>query len=84
MDSRVVRLRKAMHYADIHGLTRQDRHDLAETILRRDVRSWAELDAGQLERLLDAFEGHALLAHLLAGRVAEQVDDRLATHGGGR
>lgn len=68
MDPRIVKLRKAMLYVDTYGMSRDERISLAEIILRRDVTSWTELDEAQITRLLDAFEGHALIQHLLDSR----------------
>lgn len=46
-------------------MSRQDRLQFAEVILWRDVPSWAKLDDDEIQRLLDAFEGYALVqAHL--------------------
>lgn len=63
-DSVIVKRRKAMAYAKTYGLSRQDRLDLAEILLRRDVTSWKQLDDDQLTRLLDCLEGYALISHL--------------------
>ena len=63
-DSVTVKRRKAMAYAKTYGLSRQDRLDLAEIILRRDVTSWKDLDDDQLTRVLDSLEGFALISHL--------------------
>ncbi len=67
-DSRLTKLRKARSYATSHGMSRDERIDLAEIILRRDISSWADLTEPQVERLLDAFEGHTLIRHLLDSR----------------
>jgi hypothetical protein len=67
-DPVMVRLRKALAYAKTYGLTRDDRLGLAEIILRRDVTSWKQLDRAELDRLLDALEGYALIAHLRSGQ----------------
>lgn len=63
-----ARRRKLFGYADTFGMTRQERIDLAEMILRRDVTSWKDLNSEQVNRLLDAFEGAALIMHLLQTR----------------
>ena len=65
MEPRIVKLRKAMQYADRYGLDRDDRLHLAEVLLRRDVTSWKQLSEPDLVRLLDALEGFALINHLL-------------------
>lgn len=72
----MVLRRKAMHYCDTYGLTRQDRLDLASYLLRRDVTTWKGLDEGQLLRLLDALEGFQLIAQLMIDRhkPAEDVE----------
>lgn len=67
-DDVIVKRRKAMHYASLYGLTRQDRLDLAEMILRRDVASWKDLGEPELVRVLDALEGYGLVTHLLSSR----------------
>lgn len=64
-----VRRRKLFGYAATFGMSRQERIDLAEMMLRRDVTSWKDLNGEQVNRLLDAFEGAALIMHLLATRV---------------
>lgn len=51
-----------------YGLTREERLDLAELVLRKDVRSWAYLSDGDMGRLVDTLEGHALVQHLLDTR----------------
>lgn len=63
-ESRIIKRRKAMHYAATYGLDRQERIELAEMILRRDIGSWTELSEPDLVRLLDALEGYALVSHL--------------------
>lgn len=59
---------KLFVYADQFGLTREERVELAETMLRRDVDSWKNLTARDIDRLLDAFEGAALIMFLLENR----------------
>lgn len=54
-----------MACADDCCFTRQDRIDLAQFLLRRDIHSWKELTEGQLSRILDAFEGHQLINQLI-------------------
>ena len=51
------------------GLTDDERHALAEYLLRRDITSWTQLDEAQVSRLLDAFEGFELIVELLSQRV---------------
>lgn len=77
VDTRSARFLKAQAEATERGLTRQDRIDLAEYLLRRDVRSWSELTEADLLRLLDAFEGQHLINELMvSGRREAVVGDR--------
>lgn len=55
---------KAMGYARRYNLTREDRLQLAEVLLWRDVHSWKTLNEPELCRVLDALEGYALITHL--------------------
>lgn len=48
------------------GLTRDDRLQLAEVLLRRDVDSWRDLTLADAQTLMAALEGFALIAHLQA------------------
>lgn len=66
----VDKRRKLFHYADVYRMERVDRHAFAEVLLRRDVNSWKDLTDEQVDRLLDAFEGHMLLAQHLADAVS--------------
>lgn len=50
------------------GLTRGDRLDLAEYVLRRDVASWSSFSVAEVDRMLDTLEGFALVYWLLTGR----------------
>lgn len=52
------------------GLTREERIELAQYILRRDITSWKQLDETQVVRLLDALEGFELIVHLLSSRAS--------------
>ncbi len=45
-------------------LPREDRIQLAEVLLWKDVASWKDLSDDDIQRLLDAFEGYALISHL--------------------
>ena len=67
-DTRVGRCRKLFVWADMFDLTREERLQLAGYLLRRDIRSFGELDDGQVARLLDAFEGHHLINTLINQR----------------
>ena len=59
---------KLFVYADAFGLTRDERIGLAEMILRRDIGSWKNLTDAQVDRMLDALEGCALVMHLMQQR----------------
>lgn len=50
-------------------LTRDERLELAEYLLRRDISSWKDLSDEQVLRLLDAFTGFELLLELIHQRV---------------
>lgn len=63
--------RRKLHvWADEAGLSRNERIDVAQYLLRRDITSWSQLDDGQVARLLDAFEGHHLIGEILSQRAA--------------
>lgn len=53
-----------MLYARRYNMSREDRLEFAEILLRRDVTSWKNLDEAQFCRLLDAMEGYALITHM--------------------
>lgn len=59
-----ARRRKLHVYADTLRLTREERIELSEMILRRDIASWKDLDDGQVGRMLDALEGAVLVIHM--------------------
>lgn len=61
-------MRKLRLRADEIGLSRDERIDLAQYVLRRDITSWADLDHDQVMRLLDCLEGYELVSELLAQR----------------
>ena len=63
-NARTVKLKKAMWYADLYKLDRQERLELSEMILRRDIESWKSLTEEELVRVLDALEGFGLITHL--------------------
>lgn len=63
-----ARRKKAFALADALGLTRDERIDLAETLLWRDLESWQHLSDEEVSRLLDAMEGGLLIAQLFAMR----------------
>lgn len=68
-DTVEARRRKLHMVAKEIGLSRDDRIELSQYILRRDITSWKQLDDDQVVRMLDALEGFALVTWLLARRV---------------
>lgn len=50
------------------GMTDQERIDLAEVILRRDVESWKDFTTQEAGRLIDAFEGFEKITWMLLSR----------------
>ena len=62
------RRRKLYMLAKQIGLSDDERHALAEYLLRRDITSWKQLDDAQVCRLLDAIEGWHLISELEAQR----------------
>lgn len=60
--------RKCYALAKELGLTTQERHDLAQVLLRRDITSWGQLNERQYERVLDALEGFTLVQALFLQR----------------
>lgn len=63
-----ARRRKVYMLAKRLGMGRQDRLAFAEVLLWKDVSSWSELDDIEVGRLLDAFEGYALVKVFLEQR----------------
>ena len=59
-----LRRRKLFLVAKEIGLTRDERIELAQYLLRRDITSWKQLDEEQVLRLLDAIEGYSLIRQL--------------------
>lgn len=49
-------------------LSREERIELTQYLLRRDITSWEQLTDDQVVRLLDALEGYQLVRDLLAMR----------------
>lgn len=47
---------------------RQERIELAQYLLRRDITTFNDLDPAQVCRMLDALEGYQLVTELLAQR----------------
>jgi hypothetical protein len=63
-----ARRAKLFAHAKRFGMSRDERIDLAEIVLRRDVGSWKSLSDREVERMLDVLEGAALVIHLLQQR----------------
>lgn len=59
----------ALSKAAAIGLTREERLELAEYALRRDVPSFSDLTLAELSRLCDSLEGYRLVTALLELRV---------------
>lgn len=79
VDTSGPKFKKAMLLAKGLGLDRAARLELAEYLLRRDVRSWTALEECQLDRILDAFDGHHFINQLiLMSRTGDVVDRRSA------
>jgi hypothetical protein len=68
------RRRKLFVYSKQLGLTTNERIELAEMLLRRDIKSWKDLDDGQVDRMLDAIEGALLVTYLLSLRTVHSED----------
>lgn len=56
--------RRAFAGARRAGLSRTERLEIAEMLLKRDVTSFDRLNETELRRLCDAFEGHWLVTVL--------------------
>ncbi len=50
------------------GFSSQDRKDLAEMILKKDIASWKDLTFGDANRLIDSFEGFEKISWLLTNQ----------------
>lgn len=57
-------MRLLFQLCDEAGLDRQDRLDLAEIMLNRDVPTFTDLSEDEVGRLLDALRGWAYICHL--------------------
>lgn len=68
--------RKLFVWADEIGLEREERLAIASYLLRRDITSWKQLDDAQVDRLLDALEGHHLVSELLSQRIVPARPER--------
>ncbi len=66
--SQTARQRKLFLLAKEIGLRREERIDLAQIVLRRDIVSWKELDDAQVCRMLDALEGYQYVVELFRQR----------------
>jgi hypothetical protein len=51
------------------GLRRDERLELAEQVLLRDVESWKDLSDDEMCRILDSLQGFQYVSHQLASRV---------------
>lgn len=51
------------------GLTREERHELAEMLLKVDLNSWNGLSDSQMERIADALIGAELVIELFRQRL---------------
>jgi hypothetical protein len=69
-----ARRRKLHVYADQIGLTTEERIEIAQLMLRRDITSWKDLDDEQVDRMLDALEGFLLLTYQLSLRTEQSED----------
>jgi hypothetical protein len=63
------RRRKLFALADHLGLDRDERLELASSILWRDITSYSHLDDAQVDRMLDVLEGAEKVIHILSTRV---------------
>lgn len=73
-----ARRRKLYMLAKEIGLSDDERHALAEYLLRRDVDTWKDLDDAQVCRLLDAIEGWSLISELERQRAAAPPEGEAA------
>ena len=64
----VRRKRKLWMLAKGLCLSKDERLELSQYLLRRDITSWEHLTDDQVVRLLDALEGYQLIRDLLAMR----------------
>lgn len=62
------------------GLTDDERHELAEWVLRRDISSWSQLDDAQVCRMLDTIEGFIWVSYLLGLRPTVVTDGEAVAH----
>lgn len=78
VDTRSVQFKRAMALAGKFELTRDDRIDLAEMLLKRDIDSWARLTESELVRLIDALQGTEYVLHLVASGRRDSGNSRSA------
>lgn len=62
------RKRKLWMLAKHLGLSHDERIELTQYLLRRDITSWEHLTDDQVVRLLDAVEGYQLINDLMTMR----------------
>ena len=67
-DDPAARRRKLMKVSREQGMTREERLEFAEILLRRDITTWKTLSDDQVWRLLDGLEGYELRCHQVASR----------------
>ena len=60
--------RRLFAHASNLGLTDDERKEIAEMILRRDVETWKKLTFAEANRLIDAFEGFEKISWLLVNK----------------
>ena len=53
------------------GLTRDERMEITKAMLWRDIVSWKDLDDAQVDRMLDALEGHIFVTWTLMNRAVQ-------------
>lgn len=57
------------------GLSRGERLELAEFLLRRDLATMKYLTHDEAAKLIDALNGYRLVSHILANRAPSVTDD---------
>jgi hypothetical protein len=61
--------------ADEVGLTRQERLEVSEMLLGRDITTWKYLSGHEAYRLIDAMNGYAYINHLMSEKNPESTDN---------
>jgi hypothetical protein len=69
------RRRKLYLICDEIGLSRSERIEFSQYLLRRDITTWKTLSDAQVGRLLDGLEGFQLVSELLSQRPNAQNED---------